>query len=62
MAALLVKQYYEPMEELSEENKEPQDQELNLINLGAAWKNESLDVCRVVGFLGTECPAEPPGN
>ena len=62
MAALLVKPNYEPVEEVSEEKEEPQDQELNLINLGAAWKSESPDVCRAVGLLGAECPAEPPGN
>ena len=62
MAALLVKPNYEPVEEVSEEKEEPQDQELNLINLGTVWKNESPDVCRAVGLLGSECPAEPSGN
>ena len=62
MAALLVKPNYKPVEEVSEEKKGPQDQELNLINLGAAWKNESPDVCRALELLGAECPAEPPGN
>ena len=50
------------MEEVSEEKEEPQDQEMNLINLGAAWKSKSLDVCRAVGLLGAEGPAEPPGK
>ena len=62
MAALLVKPNYEPVEEVSEEKEEPQDQEMNLINLGAAWKSESPDVCRAVGLLGAEGPAEPPGE
>ena len=54
MTALLVKPNYEPVEEDSEEKEEPQDQEQSLINLGAVWKNESPDVCRAVGLLGSE--------
>ena len=62
MAALLVKPNYEPVEEDSEEKEEPQDQERSLINLGAVWKNESPDVCRAVGLLGSEGSAESSGN
>ena len=60
--SLLVKPNYEPLKEDSEEKEEPQDQERNLINLGAVWKNESPDVCRALGLLGSECPAEPSEN
>ena len=59
MAALLVKPNYEPVEEVSEEKEEPRDQEMNLINLGAAWKSESPDTCRAVRLFDAEWPAEP---
>ena len=62
MAALLVKPNHEPVEEVIEEKEELRDQEMNLINLGAAWKSESLDTCRVIRLLGAEGPAEPAGK
>ena len=62
MAALLVKPNYEPVEEVSEEKEEPQDQEMNLINLGAAWTSESRDTCKMAGLLGSEESADLAGG
>ena len=57
MAALLVKPDYGPVVEFRKEKEEPQDQEMNLINLGAAWMSEILDTCKTAGLLVVEEPA-----
>ena len=62
MAALLVKPDYGPVVEAREDREEPRDQEMNLINLGAAWTSESPDTCKTAGLLGAEEPAELAGG
>ena len=62
MAALLVKPDYGPMVEVREDEEELPNQEMNLINLGAAWASESSDTCKTVGLLGAEGPAELTGE
>ena len=62
MAVLLVKPDYGPMVEVREEKEELRDQEMNLINLGAAWTSESRDTCKTAGLLVAEEPAKLAGG
>ena len=59
MAALLVKPSYDPVMETREEKEEPQEQEMNLLNIGVAWTSEDLDTCKTAGLIGVEESAEP---
>ena len=59
MAALLVKPSYDPIMETREEKGEPQEQEMNLLNIGVAWTGEDLDTCKTAGLIGVEESAEP---
>ena len=58
MAALPVKPDYGPVVEAREDREEPRDQEMNLINLGAAWTSENPDTCKTAGLLVVEEPAK----
>ena len=53
MAALLVKPSYDPVMETREEKGEPQEQEMNLLNIG-----EDLDTCKTARLIGVEESAE----
>ena len=59
MAALLVKLSYDPVMETREEKEEPQEQEMNLLNIGVAWTSEDLDTCKTAGLIVVEESAEP---
>ena len=54
MAALLVKPSYDPVMETREEKGEPQEQDMNLLNMG-----EDLDTCKTAGLIRVEESAEP---
>ena len=58
MAALLVKPDYGPLVEAREEKEEPQEQEMNLLNIGVAWTSEDLDTCKTAGLIVVEESAE----
>ena len=58
MAALLVKPSYDPVMETREEKEEPQEQEMNLLNIGVAWTSEDLDTCKMAGLIVVEESAE----
>ena len=58
MAALLVKPDYGPMVEVREDKEEPQDQEMDLINIGAAWSRENPDTFQTAGLIVVEEPAK----
>ena len=59
MAALLVKPSYDPVMEMREEKGEPQEQEMNLLNIGVAWTGEDLDTCKTARLIGVEESAAP---
>ena len=54
MTALLVKPSYDPVMETREEKGEPQEQEMNLLNIG-----EDLDTCKTARLIEVEESAEP---
>ena len=54
MAALQVKPSYDPVMETREENEEPQEQEMNLLNIG-----EDSVTCKTAGLIGVEESVEP---
>ena len=53
---------YGPVVEAMEDREKPQDQEMNLINLGAAWMSKSPDTCNTAGLLVAEEPAKLAGG
>ena len=59
MAALLVKPSYDPVMETREEKEEPQEQEMNLLNIGVAWTSEDADTCKTAWMIVVEESAEP---
>ena len=58
MAALLVKPDYGPVVEAREEKEGPREQEMNLLNMGVAWKSENPDTCKMAGLIMVDEPAE----
>ena len=53
MAALQVKPSCDPVMETREEKEEPQEQEMNLLNIG-----EDSDTCKTAGLIEVEESAE----
>ena len=46
------------MVEVKEDKEEPRDQEMDLVNMRAAWSRENLDTCQTAGLIVVEEPAK----
>ena len=54
MATLLMKPDYGPVVGAREDREELQDQDVDLINMGAAWKRRHPETCRKTGPTSTD--------